>query len=75
MRIDQKMDENFGILFSSDSLNNSTGHMLTGNPQVTVDSALVITEKEWVKVSTYFTPKAKYDNLYFCQFQNKGEAP
>ena len=75
MQVDQKMDENFGILFSSDSLNTSNGNMLIGNPQITVDSELLITDKEWVQVSGYFTPKTKYHNLYLGQFQKRGEAP
>lgn len=75
MNVDQKMNENFGILFSSDSIKTSNGNMLIGNPQVRLDTQLLITDKEWVKVSTYFTPKTKCNNLYLGQFQQKGEAP
>ena len=73
--VDQKMDENFGILFSSDLIETSDGNMLIGTPHIKADTQLLITSKEWVKVSNYFTPKTKYDKLYIGQFQKKGEAP
>ena len=49
--------------------------MLIGTPHIKADTQLLITSKEWVKVSNYFTPKTKYDKLYIGQFQKKGEAP
>ena len=75
MNADQIMDENFGILFSTDNINTANGKMLIATPQVQVDSQLLITSKKWIKVSKYFTPKAKYDKLYIGQFQKEGEAP
>jgi OOP family OmpA-OmpF porin len=73
--VDQKMDDNFGILFSSDFIETSDGNMLIGTPHIKADTQLLITSKEWVKVSNYFTPKTKYDKLYIGQFQKEGEAP
>lgn len=75
MNTDQIMDTNFGILFSANPIKTSNGQMLIGTPQIKVDTQLVITYKEWVKVSKYFTPKTKYDKLYLGQFQQEGEAP
>jgi len=75
MNVDQKMNDNFGILFSSKSINTSNGEMIIADAQVKIDTQQLITYQEWVKVSSYFTPKATYDKLYLGQFQQAGEAP
>jgi outer membrane protein OmpA-like peptidoglycan-associated protein len=74
MNIDQIMDENFGILFSLDSIKTSNGNAIISTPQVKVDTQLLVTYREWLKVSELFTPKYKYDKLYLGQFREEGKA-
>jgi len=74
-KADQVLDENFGILFSSKAMKNVDGKMLLGDPQITAEKGQVITYKEWIRVSGYFTPKTRYDKLYLGQFQKAGETP
>jgi len=75
MNVDQIMDKNFGILFTSDSIVNTDAMMLVALPQITVDTQLLITYKKWVKVSKYFTPKEAYSRFYLGQFRKEGESP
>lgn len=73
MNVDQIMNKNFGVLFSSDSIRTLNENMLFGTPQINVDTGLLITNKEWVKISGYFTPKKKYSKLYLGQFWEIGK--
>ncbi len=75
MNVDQPMNKNFGILFSSDSIKSSDGNMLFASPQINSDTEPLITNKEWVKIAGYFTPKTTYNQLYLGQFRREGEAP
>ena len=75
MNKDQIINENFGILFSSDSIKVSDENMIFGSPQINIDTQLLITKKEWVKISGFFTPKKTYNKLYLGQFRKKGEDP
>ncbi|GJM33638.1 MAG: hypothetical protein DHS20C18_26390 [Saprospiraceae bacterium] len=75
MNVDRIMNKNFGILFSSDSITSSDGKMMYGSPQINIDTQVLITNKEWVKISGYFTPKTTCDKLYLGQFQKEGEGP
>lgn len=72
MSKDLEMNKNFGILFTEEAINTSNGNMLIGSPQVTSENTL-ITNKDWIKISNYFTPKAIYHNLYLGQFRRMGE--
>ncbi|MEQ8704891.1 MAG: OmpA family protein [Phaeodactylibacter sp.] len=73
MNIDQVMNTKFGILFSPVSIKTATGDMLSGSPQVAVDSLLMVTDQEWMKISGYFTPKEKHKYLYIGQFCEEGQ--
>ncbi len=73
MNKDQLINKNFGIVFSSESIKSADGKMLFGTPQIPVDT-LLVTDKEWVKISGYFTPQKTYDKLYLGQFRRRNEA-
>jgi outer membrane protein OmpA-like peptidoglycan-associated protein len=72
---DRIIDKNFGILFSSELPQSSDGTMLFGSPQIHIDTQLLITNREWIKISGFFTPKTTYSHLYLGQFRQKNEAP
>lgn len=73
MNVDRLINENFGILFTSDPLKTTKGDMLLGSPQINTDTALLITNKQWVKISGYFTPEKEYSKLYLGQFRERRE--
>jgi len=67
------INENFGILFTSEAIKTSDPNMLLGSPQIRGDTKLYITNKKWVKVSKYFTPLIEYNFLYIGQFREEGD--
>jgi outer membrane protein OmpA-like peptidoglycan-associated protein len=77
---DDIMNPYFGILFSSEDLNgkdkiSSFVEGIYGTPQIIADTQLLITDKEWVKISKYFTPTKPYNFLCIGQFLNQEEKP
>jgi outer membrane protein OmpA-like peptidoglycan-associated protein len=75
MNADQVMNKNFGMLFSPDPIKKATEEILSGSPQITADSLLVVTDQEWVKISGYFTPKTTCKHLCIGQFYEEGQRP
>lgn len=75
MDTDRRMNSNFGMLFTVDSIKTNTGTMLAGLPQAPADSSIVLTDQEWVQVSNYFTPQEAYQYLYLGQFRINGVPP
>lgn len=71
---DEFMNENFGILFTPDAINSTDPDMLPGPPHIKGNPQLIITNKEWVKISNYFTPIQKYSYLYLGQFKTPEQA-
>lgn len=71
MKVDQNMDAYFGMLFSNDNIDENTGEMLFGDPQVIADPELIITDKEWFKICSYFTPSEPMRFLYLGQFKKE----
>jgi len=71
MNVDQKLNDSYGILFTSENKESSNSKILVGKPQINPPSDLLITYKKWERVSKYFTPREKYDKLYLGQFQLK----
>jgi OOP family OmpA-OmpF porin len=71
---DQKLNPLFGMLFYLDSLiKTSDCEMISANPQIKVDTNLLIADKNWVKISQYFTPKSTYNKICLGQFSNANE--
>lgn len=75
MNVDRSLNKNFGILFLIQSIKEPNDKPIQGTPQVKADTQKIITDKEWVKYSQYFTPKHNYKHLYLGQFIKKGEDP
>jgi len=73
MNKDQKMSENFGILFTSEEMEFDHTKMIEEEPQIKGDSNIVLTSKDWIKVSKYFSPTKTYTYFYLGQFQGYDE--
>jgi len=73
MDINEYMNKNFGILFTSDSIKTTNPGMILGPPHIKGDSQLYLTNKKWIKISKYFTPHKKYNFLYLGQFREEGD--
>lgn len=71
--MDELINENFGILFTSDVIKTTKPGMLLGPPHIEGNTQLNITNKEWVKVSKYFTPEKEYNFLYIGQFREEDD--
>ncbi len=70
---DEFMNDNFGILFTPEPINLNGADLITGNADIRGDASVLITNKEWVRISDYFTPKENSGFLYLGQFRNEGK--
>lgn len=68
LNFDHLLHDNFGIFFYLDTILHSGYKMLEVNPQVKGEKEVLITDKEWVKVSNYFTPVTRCNKLIIGQF-------
>ncbi|MCB0664031.1 MAG: OmpA family protein, partial [Saprospiraceae bacterium] len=72
---DEYFNYYFGMLFTEEPLIKDKKDIIAAKPQVTGDKESMVTMKEWIKVSSYFTPKSAFRYLYLGQFLKLGNDP